>query len=99
MVVHGPALEKKQGLLFRAVDVGAELFAMSATIVRAQRDVKRGVGSGSPHELADTFCRASRRPVEALLPGLASNDHAYNYRRAPADAEGRSPRPGEARAP
>ncbi|HEY6193848.1 MAG TPA: acyl-CoA dehydrogenase family protein [Candidatus Eisenbacteria bacterium] len=89
MVVHGPALERKQGLLFRAVDVGAELFAMSATIVRAQRDVKRGIGSGSPHELADTFCRASRRRVEALFQGLASNDDAYNYGVARAMLDGR----------
>jgi len=79
MVLNGPALERKQGLLFRAVDVGAELFAMTATCARAQRDVKRGTGGRTPYELADTFCRASRRRVEALFAGVIANDDAYNY--------------------
>jgi hypothetical protein len=79
MVLNGPALERKQGLLFRAVDVGAELFAMAATCARAQRDVKRGTAGRTPYELADTFCRASRRRVEALFAGVIANDDAYNY--------------------
>ena len=89
MVLNGPALERKQGLLFRAVDVGAELFAMSATIVRAQRDVKRGVGGRTSYELADTFCLASRRRAEALFAGIGSNDDAANYATARAMLEGR----------
>jgi alkylation response protein AidB-like acyl-CoA dehydrogenase len=89
MVLNGPALEKKQGLLFRAVDVGAELFAMTVTIVRAQRDAKRGVGGGTPHELADAFCRASRRRVEALFAGIQSNDDVENYGTARALLQGR----------
>ena len=89
MVLNGPALEKKQGLLFRAVDVGAELFAMTATIVRAQRDVKRGTGGATPYELADTFCRASRRRVDVLFAGIQSNDDAFNYDIARSMLEGR----------
>jgi hypothetical protein len=89
MVLNGPALERKQGLLFRAVDVGAELFAMTATIVRAQRDAKRGIGAGSSYELADAFCRASRRRVETLFAGIASNDDPFNYNTARAMLEGR----------
>src|SRR5262245_3400055 len=79
MALNGPALEKKQGLLFRAVDVGAELFAMSATCVRARRDVERGVGGRTPYQLADAFCRAARRRVEALFAGIGSNDDVLNY--------------------
>jgi alkylation response protein AidB-like acyl-CoA dehydrogenase len=89
MVLNGPALEKKQGLLFRAVDVGAELFAMSATCVRAHRDVKRGLGGRTPYELADTFCRASRRRVEALFAGIASNDDPHATRVSREFLEGR----------
>jgi len=36
MVRFGPKLERRQMVLFRAVDIGAELFAMSAACVRAQ---------------------------------------------------------------
>lgn len=79
MVLNGPALEKRQSLLFRAVDVGAELFAMIATCSRAVRDTKKGVGNGSAMELADVFCRASRRRAEALFQAIASNDDETNY--------------------
>jgi alkylation response protein AidB-like acyl-CoA dehydrogenase len=89
MVLNGPALERKQGLLFRAVDVGSELFAMCATIVRAQRDVKRGLAGRTPYEVADTFCRAARRRVEALFDGIASNDDAHDYGMARAMLDGR----------
>jgi hypothetical protein len=89
MVLNGPALERKQGLLFRAVDVGAELFAMCATIVRAQRDVKRGVAGRTPYEVADTFCRAARRRVDALFAGIAANDDVSEYQAARALLDGR----------
>jgi len=80
MVLNGPALEKKQALLFRCVDVGAELFAMIATCVRADRDVKRNPADRTPLELADLFCRLSRRKVEHLFAGLQSNDDPEAYR-------------------
>ena len=79
MVVNGPALERRQMLLFRAVDVGAELFAMIAVCVRALRDTKRGTGGGTALELADTFCLAARRRVESLFAAIASNDDVRNY--------------------
>jgi alkylation response protein AidB-like acyl-CoA dehydrogenase len=79
MVVHGPALERRQSLLFRAVDVGAELFAMVATCARAMRDTRKGVGDGTAMRLADTFCKASRRRVELLFAAIASNDDVSNY--------------------
>jgi hypothetical protein len=64
------AMERKQAYLGRIVDIGAELFAMSAACVRAQaeRDTRPdGV------ELADIFCRQSRHRVEALFHALWHN--------------------------
>ena len=78
MVVNGPALEKRQGLLFRCVDAGAELFAMAAVCARAVRDAKQR-GDRTPYELADTFCRASRRRVDQLFAGVVANDDEVNY--------------------
>ncbi len=90
MVRHGPALQKKQGLLFRAVDIGAELFAQTAAVVRAQMFTR----TGRPHaqearEMADTFCRQSRRRVEELFDRLAHNDDVERYRLAQGILEGR----------
>jgi len=58
MVRYGPKLERKQAVLFRAVDIGAELFAMSAACVRAQMLKEKGQVGGLA--LADTFCREAR---------------------------------------
>ncbi|MEA5153705.1 acyl-CoA dehydrogenase family protein [Raineyella sp.] len=66
-------LEHRQALLGRIVDIGAELFAMSASCVRAtaERDVRpEGV------ELADVFCRQARVRVDALFTALWSNSDA-----------------------
>ncbi|OOC55672.1 MULTISPECIES: acyl-CoA dehydrogenase family protein [Nocardiopsis] len=67
-------MEVKQGFLARIVDIGAELFAMSAVIVRARDDVETRPERGSgPFELADVFCRQSRLRIDTLFEGLWSN--------------------------
>ena len=67
-------LEKRQNFLGRIVDIGAELFAMSASCVRAERQRADGhPGADAAYELADAFCRQSRLRVEALFDGLRSN--------------------------
>ncbi|HTM58441.1 MAG TPA: acyl-CoA dehydrogenase family protein, partial [Candidatus Udaeobacter sp.] len=72
MVLNGPALEKKQAQLFRCVDIGAELFAMSAVCVRAHRDARNGGEMANALELADVFCRLSRRKIERLFAEIRS---------------------------
>ena len=68
MVRYGPKLERKQMTLFRFVDVGAELFAMAATCVRAQRLAdKKTEGAVEAVRLADHFCRLARRPGQSDL--------------------------------
>lgn len=67
-------LEQKQGFLGRIVDIGAELFAMSATCVRAegQRATDQTLGQQA-FELADTFCRQATLRIDALFDQLWSN--------------------------
>ena len=74
-------LERKQGFLGRIVDIGSELFAMSAVCVRAQMDAAEGAGSArgeSVIELADAFCRQARLRADALLQGLWHNTDALD---------------------
>jgi alkylation response protein AidB-like acyl-CoA dehydrogenase len=89
MVTQGPALEKRQGLLFRCVDIGAELFAMAATCSRAERDVRVNPKDRTPLELADLFCRLSRVKVENLFEGIRVNADPEAYRVAKGLLEGR----------
>src|ERR1700733_946420 len=68
-------LERRQGFLGRLVDVGAELFAMSAVCVRAQLDAAEGSG-GRGHtgfELADAFCAQARMRCDELFGQLWKN--------------------------
>jgi alkylation response protein AidB-like acyl-CoA dehydrogenase len=62
------ALEKRQGFLGRIVDIGAELFAMAASCVRAEMQ-----DTASARELADVFCRQARLRIEALFDALWDN--------------------------
>jgi len=89
MVLNGPALEKKQALLFRCVDVGAELFAMIATCVRARRDVAAKAADANAVDLADVFCRHSRRKIEKLFGDIRRNADPETYRVARAILDSR----------
>ncbi|NLU76506.1 acyl-CoA dehydrogenase [Streptomyces sp. HNM0575] len=70
-------METKQGFLGRIVDIGAELFAMSAACVRAEKLRRDALSSGpdgrAPYQLADAFCRQSRIRVEELFGRLWHN--------------------------
>jgi alkylation response protein AidB-like acyl-CoA dehydrogenase len=83
MAKHGPKLEKRQALLFRAVDIGADLFAMSAAVSRAN-GMRRAKSAEGPSavELADVFCRMTRRRIESAFAAIRSNDDVRKYRTA-----------------
>ncbi|MER7969869.1 acyl-CoA dehydrogenase family protein [Streptomyces sp. NPDC096080] len=66
-------METKQGFLGRIVDIGAELFAMSAACVRAELLRARGEHGREAYQLADAFCRQSRIRVEELFGRLWTN--------------------------
>ncbi|MEU5520179.1 acyl-CoA dehydrogenase family protein [Streptomyces sp. NPDC047860] len=66
-------METKQGFLGRIVDIGAELFAMSAACVRAELLRGRGDHGREAYQLADAFCRQARIRVEELFGRLWTN--------------------------
>ncbi|MFD7135967.1 acyl-CoA dehydrogenase family protein [Streptomyces sp. NPDC059894] len=66
-------METKQGFLGRIVDIGAELFAMSAACVRAEMLRSRGEHGREAYQLADAFCRQARLRVDALFTRLWAN--------------------------
>ncbi len=76
-------LEKRQGFLGRIVDIGAELFAMSAACVRAD------LLGDSARELAEVFCRQSRLRVERLFDQLWANTDEADSQLAAATLDGR----------
>ena len=81
MVKLGPKLERRQMVLFRAVDIGAELFAMSAACTRALM-LSRTVDAGAANaiDLADLFCRESRLRIAAQFDNLFGANDAEIYR-------------------
>jgi len=81
MVRFGPKLELRQSVLFRLVDVAAELFAMAATCSRAQRMYERDRSAGARAvKLADLFCRQARRRVRSKFNGLRRNEDVPTYK-------------------
>jgi alkylation response protein AidB-like acyl-CoA dehydrogenase len=83
-------LEKRQAFLGRIVDIGAELFALSAACVYAHT-----LGREHPEraeqalELADVFCQQARCRVEALFDGLWSGADDANHALAQQVLDGR----------
>lgn len=75
MIIHQAKLEKKQGFMFRIVDIGLELFAMTTVVMRAKAmgDIQ-DPNAERAKELANAFCCASRRRIKHLFNQLWCND-------------------------
>lgn len=71
-------METKQGFLGRVVDIGAELFAISAACVRAEHLRLTGEHGREAYRLADAFCRQSRIRVDELFGRLWTNTDALD---------------------
>jgi alkylation response protein AidB-like acyl-CoA dehydrogenase len=76
MLRHGAKLEARQALLFRAVDVALDLFALVSTVLRAHAE--RGHDVLGP-ELAEQFAHDTRHRIAAKLAALRSNDDSLRY--------------------
>jgi hypothetical protein len=81
MAVYQARMQNKQAFLFRLVDVVNDLFAMSASLSRAHALRSGGRPEGrEAEELADLFCRNTRRRVKASFRALWRNDDGFKYR-------------------
>ena len=80
MVRFGPKLEKRQAVLGRLVEIGAELFAMAAAVSRAHALAQANPGDRGPVELADLFCRQAARRVNDKFEDVWFNDDSRAYR-------------------
>src|SRR6478672_7120626 len=78
MVRFGPKLERRQMVLFRGVDIGADLFAMTATCVRAQMLAQQGNREAT--ELADLFCREARQRIQTNFSRFYGGNDSAIYR-------------------
>jgi hypothetical protein len=79
MVRFGPKLEKRQAVLGRLVEIGAELLAITAACSRAQAMVTQDPTNRGPVELADLFSRQARRRVEERFAAVFDNDDVAAY--------------------
>jgi alkylation response protein AidB-like acyl-CoA dehydrogenase len=84
MLRFGPKLEKRQAVLGRLVEIGAELLAITAACSRAQAMAKRsgsapGEEGARAIELADVFSRHARRRVEDRFAAVFDNDDVATY--------------------
>ena len=89
MVKCGPKLEREQVLLSRYVDIGTELFAISASCSRAQQMIKEGSHPETVIPLVDYFCKASRLRIEHLFQYAKQNHDRESYRLARSVLDGK----------
>jgi alkylation response protein AidB-like acyl-CoA dehydrogenase len=80
MVRFGPKLERRQAVLGRIVEIGSELFVMTASCIKAKHLVKATPGDTSPTMLADLFCRQSRSRIEYRFKTLFNNHDMATYK-------------------
>ena len=79
MMRYQAKLERKQMVLFRIVDIGTDLFAMSAAISYAAMLSKKKE-SANAMELADVFCREARMRIDQNFRTLFDNHDEESYK-------------------
>jgi alkylation response protein AidB-like acyl-CoA dehydrogenase len=89
MIRFGPKLEKRQTVLGRLVEIGAELLAITAACSRAQMMAKKDPANRGPIELADLFSRQARRRVDQKFDAVFSNEDIATYAAAQQVTKGR----------
>jgi alkylation response protein AidB-like acyl-CoA dehydrogenase len=85
MLRHGPKLEREQLLLGRLGDIGSELFAITATCLRAEalsQTSEKAAAAVEPVAIADYFCQTARLRIEEKFGDLGCNADRAGYRLA-----------------
>jgi alkylation response protein AidB-like acyl-CoA dehydrogenase len=80
MMRYGAKLERKQAVLFRIVDIGTDLFAMSASISYAAMLAKKGGDTKNAMDLADVFCSEARQRIDYNFKHLFDNHDEASYK-------------------
>lgn len=79
MMKYQVALEKRQQILGRVVDIGVDAFAMTAACARAEMLVKNNPADRSPIELADFYCRQARLRIEENFTRIRRHNDRQGY--------------------
>jgi hypothetical protein len=79
MVRFGPKLEKHQVLLGRIADIGADLFAIAASCVYAQKLIRDGEPEAKVLTLVDDFAVQAHQRIAQNLRGIRTNSDADGY--------------------
>lgn len=79
MVRHGVKLEKRQVQLARIADIGADLFALAATCVYAQKLLQDGEPAAKVFVLVDDFRAQALVRVEQNFRGIRHNTDQHGY--------------------
>ncbi|HNC24259.1 MAG TPA: acyl-CoA dehydrogenase family protein [Opitutaceae bacterium] len=79
MVRFGPKLEKRQVLLARMADIGADLFALAASCVYAQKLLGEGETEAKVLTLVDDFAAQAATRIEQAFAGVGSNADQHGY--------------------
>jgi hypothetical protein len=85
--LHRQGLQKRQMILGRLVDCGAELFTMAAVLAYSS---SAEAPKGSV-EVADLFCRQARRRLKVLRSGVYWQDDRAAYKVARELLDGKYP--------
>jgi hypothetical protein len=79
MVKFGAKLEQRQVLLGRFADIGADLFAIAASCIFAQKLLKDGEAEGKIFTLVDDFRAQAMMRIDQNFAGISRNADEHGY--------------------
>jgi alkylation response protein AidB-like acyl-CoA dehydrogenase len=80
MLVFRGKMQYKQAFLFRLVDIGTDLYAMTASILRAKSLRDKGfTDADGAEKLAEAFCQLAERRIAQKFRELWHNDDKKKY--------------------